>query len=586
MITKWNLKLLYSSQTDPQIQKDIDISTKNVHTFVKKWKNNKEYTKDPAILEKALRESEKLSATTGICDKPIYYFMMLNELDQTNPTVKARLNQITEIYTKLVNEIQFFDLNISKIPKSKQKKFLEYEGLKQYKHLLEQSFLASKYILSDKEEKIFNLTSKTSHSNWVNMLTELLSKQKMIVLDEQHKKHEISYNEVNKYLDSQDKKVRDYAAKEQNRVNSKYLEIAEFEINSVLEDKKISDDYRKIPRADLTRHIADDIESEVVDTLVRTVTENFNITRTYYKRKAELMGVKKLAYYERNVPLPGASMKYEYSEAMKFVRKTFKNLDPVFENIVKTFAENGQYDVYPANGKSGGAFCTSINRNLPTYILLNFKNQLEDILTIAHESGHGIHTELAKKQNALNDGYPTSLAEIASTFFEDFVLTEVLKDTKDEKVMQAILDKKIHDDTASIFRQVAFYNFETELHNDFRVKGFLTKEQISDLFCKHMKSYLGDAVEEDESMRNGWVYVSHFRRFFYVYSYASGLLISKALQKMVKDDKKNIVLVKRFLESGSTQSPKELFKGIGIDITKENFWLNGIEEIKTLLNKL
>ncbi|HAM96184.1 TPA: hypothetical protein DCP76_00025, partial [Patescibacteria group bacterium] len=111
-------------------------------------------------------------------------------------------------------------------------------------------------------------------------------------------------------------------------------------------------------------------------------------------------------------------------------------------------------------------------------------------------------------------------------------------------------------------------------------------EYISDLFCKHMKSYMGDAVIEDESMRNGWIYVSHFRRFFYVYSYASGLLISKALQKMVKDDKKNIVLVKRFLESGSTQSPKELFKGIGIDITKKEFWLNGIEEIKVLLNKL
>jgi len=586
MIEKWNLKLLYKSETDPQIQKDIDLSTKNVRSFVKTWKTNKEYTKDPAVLEKALQESEKLSATTGICDKPIYYFMMLNELDQTDANIKARLNQITEIYTKLVNEIQFFDLNISKIPKAKQSKFLNYEGLKPYKHLLEQSFLSSKYILSDKEEKVFNLTSKTSYSNWVNMLTELLSKQKMVVLDDELKEKEITYNEINKYLDSQNKKVRDYAVKEYNQINSQYVEIAEFEINSVLEDKKISDDYRKISRPDLTRHIADDIESEVVDTLVKTVTENFDVTRAYYKRKAELMGVKQLGYYERNVPLPGASMKYEFPEAMKLVQKTFKNLDPKFEEIVDTFLRNGQYDVYPSKGKTGGAFCTSINRNLPTFILLNHKDQLESVLTIAHESGHGIHTELAKKQDALNDGYPTSLAEIASTFFEDFVLTEILKETTDEKVIQAILDKKIHDDTASIFRQVAFYNFETELHDDFREKGFLTKEYISDLFCKHMKAYLGDAVKEDESMRNGWIYVSHFRRFFYVYSYASGLLISKALQKMVKDDKKNIVYVKRFMESGSTQSPKELFKGIGIDITKKEFWKNGIEEIKTLLNKL
>lgn len=587
MITKWNLKLLYKSETDPQIQKDIDLSTKNVHTFVKKWKTNKEYTKDPAILRKALDESEKLSATTGICDKPIYYFILRNELDQTDSGIKARLNQIEEIYTKLVNEIQFFGLNISKISKSKQKSFLEYDGLKQYKHYLEQAFLSSKYLLTDKEEKIFNLTSKTSHSNWVNMLTELLSKQKMVVLDEKLKKQEITYNEVNRYLDSQNKKVRDYAAKEYNKVNSKYVEIAEFEINSILEDKKMSDEYRKIQRPDLSRHIADDIESEVVDTLVQTVTENFHISRAYFKRKAELVGLKKLAYHERNVPLIGASMKYEYFEAIALVKKTFENLDPQFAEIVEAFAKNGQYDVYPSKGKTGGAFCISINKNLPTYILLNHKDQLESVLTLAHESGHGIHAELSnEKQNSLNCGHPTSLAEVASTFFEDFVLTEVLKDTKDEKVMQAILDKKIHDDTASIFRQVAFYNFEKELHHDFREKGFLTKEYISDLFCKHMKSYLGDAVKEDESMRNGWIYVNHFRRFFYVYSYASGLLISKALQKMVKDDKKNIVYVKRFLESGSTQSPKELFKDIGIDITKKEFWENGIEEIKTLLNKL
>ena len=586
MITKWNLKPLYNSETDPQIQKDIDISTKNVHTFVKKWKTNKEYTKNPAVLRKAFDDYEKLHNTTGMCDKPIYYFLLRNYQDQTNPNTKARLNQISEICTKLENEIQFFDLNISKIPKSKQKAFLTYKGLEPYKHYLEQAFLSAKYLLSDKEEKIFNLTSKTSFGNWVEMVSELTDKQKLIVLNEDFKKEEVGYNEIGKYLNSQNKKVRDYAAKEYNKVNIRYAEIAEFEMNSILENEKMVDEYRKIPRPDTIRHISDDIDTEVVDTLVKVVTDNFQISREYYKRKAQLMGVKKLAYHERGVPLPGAKKKYTYEQATDLVQKTFKSIDPLFENILKMFSKNGQYDVAPDKGKSGGAFCISISKNLPTYILLNHKNQLNDVLTIAHESGHGIHTELSKRQSALNSGYPTSLAEVASTFFEDFVLEEILKDTKNVDVKLAILDTKLLGDISSIFRQVAFYNFETELHHDFREKGFLTKEQISDLFCKHMKAYLGDSVEEDESMRNGWIYVSHFRRFFYVYSYASGLLISKALQKMVKNDKKNIVLVKRFLESGSTQSPKELFKGIGIDITKENFWLNGIEEIKTLLNKL
>ena len=587
MIEKWNLKLLYNSETDPQIQKDIDLSTKNVHAFIKKWKTNKEYTKNPAVLRKALDEYEKLQATTGICDKPIYYFILRSNLDQTNADIKARLNQISDISTKLGNEIQFFGLNIGKISKVNQKTFLNHKDLLPYKHFLETIFQSSKYDLSDKEEKIFNIKSKTSHGNWVDMVSELLDKQKLTVLNDDFKKVEIDYNETNKYLESQNKKVRDYAAKEFNKINTRYLEIAEFEINSILENKKNNDEYRKMPTPELSRHIANDLEPEIAETLVQTVTENFHISREYYKRKAELLGMKKLQYYERNITLKSIDKPYTYEQAFELAHKTFNSIDPLFGDILKSYAKKGQYDVYPSKAKSGGAFCISVNKNLPTYMLLNHKNQLESVLTLAHESGHGIHAELSnEKQNALNCGHPISLAEIASTFFEDFVLEKILKEAKAEKEIQGILDKKVRDDVSTIFRQVAFYNFEKELHHDFREKGFLTKEYISDLFCKHMKSYMGDAVIEDESMRNGWIYISHFRRFFYVYSYASGLLISKALQRMVKDDKKNIVYVKRFMESGSTLSPKELFKGIGIDITKKEFWENGIEEIKTLLNKL
>lgn len=586
MKTKWNLTLLYKSDNDPQIQKDIDKSIKNVKAFVKNWKTNKEYTKDPKILKKALDEYENLIATTGICSKPSYYIELRNAQDQTNPSIKEIFSRISDTCINLENEIQFFELNIAKIPKSKQQLFVNSDELLDYKHYLEGIFKGSKYLLSDKEEKIFNITSRTAYENWVAMIKELTNKQTATILDENMKEKEVSYNELMGYLRSTNKKVRDYANIKFNEINNKYAEIAEFEINSVLGAKKAEDEYRKIPRPDLGRHLADDIESDIVDTLVDTVTKHFDISHRYYKRKAELMGQKKLGYYERNVPLEGKLREYSYDESMKLIQKIFNDLDPDFGNIVKRYSEQGQYDVYPKAGKSGGAFCASMPKDLLTFILLNHKNKLTDVTTIAHESGHGIHAELHKKQNALNDSSPTSLAEVASTFFEDFVYEEVLKDVQEEKESKAILDGKLMDDISTIFRQVAFYNFETELHHDFREKGFLTKEYISDLFCKHMKAYLGDTVEEDQGMRNGWIYVSHFRRFFYVYSYASGLLISKALQKMVKNDKKSIVYVKRFMESGSTQSPKELFKEIGIDITKKEFWENGIEEINVLLNKL
>ena len=586
MPNQWKLTNLYKSEKDPQIQKDIEQSTNLVKEFVTKWENNKEYTQEPKVLKIALDEYEKL-ASNPVYEKPLLYFALRSYLDQTDTDIKAENNKLSDIYTKLENDIQFFDLKISKISKQNQKKFLEYEPLKPYHHYLEHLFLESKYLLSDKEEKVFNLTAKTSYSNWVDMLNELLDKQESTVIDENGKEVKIHYNDINKYLDSRVKKVRDYAAKEFNRINGKYSEIAEFEINSVLERKKINQDYRKIPRADLSRHISDDIETEVVDTLVNTVTKNFDISKQFYTKKAQLLDQKRLGYYERNVPLEGINQSYSFENALALVRETFEELDPQFADILDMFNSNGEYDVFPDKGKSGGAFCLSVNKNLPTYILLNYHESLEDVLTIAHETGHGInHVLSSKKQNSLNDGNPISLAEIASTFFEDFVLEKVLSNTKDEKTKKAILEKKIHDDTSTIFRQIAFYNFEKDLHKDFREKGFLSKDYISDLFCKHMEAYLGDAIEKDENMRNGWIYVSHFRRPFYVYSYASGLLISKALQAIVREDRKNIVYVKKFLESGSSKSPKELFSELGIDITKEAFWQKGINSIQDNLNKL
>lgn len=185
----------------------------------------------------------------------------------------------------------------------------------------------------------------------------------------------------------------------------------------------------------------------------------------------------------------------------------------------------------------------------------------------------------------MNSGYPTSLAEVASTFFEDFVLEEILKDSTDD-VRKVILNQKVNNDISTIFRQIAFLNFEKELHGEFRKSGYLNKERISDIFVKHMKEYLGKSVIDDESMRYEWIYVSHFRSFFYVYSYASGLLISKALQSMVREDKRDIDLVKRFLSSGSTKSPKEIFRDMGIDITKKEFWIRGIKEVERNLEEI
>lgn len=573
---KWNLELLYKNINDPLIEQDLKASEDAINSFIDKWKKNNEYLKDPKVLKKALDDYENLYEEHGLFTKPSYYFRLNKELDLNNKDLKARLNKLSHKATKLGNELQFFEIKLSKISKKKQGEFLNSSELEDYRHFLEMLFKEGKYILSDKEEKVFSLTSKPSFGNWVSMIEELLSKQTLKVLNEDLEEIEISYNEAAKYFTSTNKKVRDKAAEEFNKINEEYIEIAEYEINSILEKKQISDEYRGRERPDSSRHMHSDIDTEVVDTLVEVVTDNFDISKEFYKEKAKLLEQKTIGYHERNVPIGKVDKEIEFKEGIQIVKDAFYDIDKEFGDILNTYIENGQMDAFPKKNKSGGAYCTKASKNLPTYILLNYNEKVTDVLTIAHESGHGIHSELASKQNALNDGYSLALAEVASTFFEDFTLERILEGTDNKELIRSLKRQSMRDVMNTIFRQIAFYNFEKELHSTFREKGYLSHEEISDIFIKHMRAYLGDAVDVDDGMTYGWIYVSHFRRFFYVFTYASGLLISKYLQERVRENRKFVKEVKDFLSAGSSKSVKDIFMELGVDISKREFWEEGI----------
>jgi oligoendopeptidase F len=377
--------------------------------------------------------------------------------------------------------------------------------------------------------------------------------------------------------------VRDSAARAFNGILRKHAEVAESELNAILANKKIDDELRKIQRPDLSRHISDDIDTEIVDTLIESISERFDISRRYYSLKAKLLKVRKLRYHERNVEYGDTAKKYTFQDSLKLIRKVLKDLDTHFVEILDRFVQNGSFDVYPRKGKSNGAFCAHHLISQPTYILLNHTDRLQDVLTLAHEIGHGINNELIKeKQHALYFGTPLSTAEVASTFMEDFVIREILKNA-DDRLRLSIMVMKLNDDVSTIFRQVACYAFEQELHTAFRKKGYLSKEEIGTLFRKHMSSYMGTSVEQSRGAENWWVYWGHIRSFFYVYSYASGLLISKSLQNSVKKDPRFIRKVKTFLSSGLSESPRNIFKKLGIDITDRSFWNSGIDEVEALL---
>lgn len=581
----WNLKSLFDGDDDPKIEEKRILLEKKSYAFINKWKDRKDYLQDPAILTKSLKEYEEWKKCCGSEGDEGYYFWLRTSQDQNDPGLKAKFNKIEHSSKKIENDIQFFYLRIAKIPEKKQKTFLQYPGLKRYKHFLDRIFAESKYLLSEPEEKILNLKTPTSHSNWVRMTSSFLAKEERRVVLEGGKKVTKTFSDILSLMNSKQKKVRDSAGQAFNDILRKNVDVAESEINSILSNKRVDDELRGVSRPDLTRHISDDIESDVVDALVRSVSERFDISSKYYALKARLLKVKRLKYHERNVEYGSINKKYTYDESLRLVQKVFNNLDPDFADILNGFMKGRQFDVYPRKGKVSGAFCAHHLISQPTYILLNHTNRLNDVLTLAHELGHGINNELIRaKQNALNFGTPLSTAEVASIFMEDFVLQEILKKADDE-LRLSIMMMRLNDEVSTIFRQVACYVFEQELHQEFRTKGYLSKDEIGKLFNKNMAGYMGTSVEQSPGSENWWVYWGHIRSFFYVYSYAGGLLISKSLQNSVKGNPQFIVKVKEFLSAGLSDSPRNIFYNLGIDISDEGFWLKGLSEVEALLKE-
>lgn len=581
----WDLSPLFGSDNDPGIEKDREVVEIANKKFVNKWKKREDYLTDAVVLKKALDEYEQLLKNFGTDGKEGYYFWLRTMQDQTDPQLKAKFAKILDFSNRLRNELQFFELKLAKTAKAKQKEFLKNPLLSPYKHYLEKIFRQAEYLLSDPEEKIINLKDDPAYAKWMQMVSGFISKEEREVLTEEGKKESRGFEQLISLINSKNKKVRDDAAKALNDIFGNLVDVAEAEMNAIMANKKVDDNLRKMPRPDFSRHLADDIESEVIDALVETVSKRNTIAHRYYLLKAKILGVKKLEYHERNVEFVTKDKKYLFKDAAELVNNVFKNLDPEFSEIFERFLANGHIDIYPRKGKRGGAFCSYWLLSQPTYVLLNHSDKLHDVLTIAHEMGHGINNELMRiKQNALNFGTPVGTAECASTFMEDFVLQEILK-TADDETRLGLLMTKLNSDISTIFRQIACYQFEAHLHKAFREKGYLSHKEIGEIFQNAMSAYMGPAVEQSPGSENWWIYWSHIRTFFYVYSYASGLLISKSLQNSVKNNPEFIHEVKEFLSAGLASSPKNIFLKLGIDISDPAFWDKGLDEVEKLLKE-
>ncbi len=581
----WNFKPLFDGDDDPKILEEQKIVEAANKAFIVKWKERSDYLENPAVLREALDEYEVLERNVGQGGQASYYLNLRTTQNAEDPVLKGKAKSLEDFSAKLSNEMLFFPLRLGKVPPEKQEEFLTHQDLAPYRHFLERLFQESKHMLTEEVEKVLTLKSPQARDNWEQMIEQFVSEEKHEVLCDDGSRQVKSFSDILSMVDSTQKAVRDGAATVIHEILARIGKVAEHEINSLLQDKKTNDELRAYSRPDSSRHLADDIDTEVVDTLVESVARRFDIAQRFYQLKARLMGVTRLAYHERNVPYGAVETEYSFEDAAQLVYRTFQELNMEFANIFERFLKNGQMDLYPHAGKRGGAFCASGYLSSPTFILLNFTRKLNDVLTLAHETGHGINNELMRTTtNALSFGSPLSTAEVASTFMEDFVLKELLKQANEEERL-AIYVKRLGDDVSTIFRQIACYRFEQELHKTFREKMYLSQKEIGEIFLKHMASYMGPAVEQSKGSENWWVYWGHIRTYFYVYSYASGLLISKSMQNAVRQNSSFITNVKEFLASGMSDSPKNIFARMDIDIADKEFWNRGLDEVDRMLDE-
>lgn len=562
--TEWSLGLLYSSPKDPQIEKDARTIERAYEAFEKKYRHTSSYTiTEPALL-KALKDYESLIKTTA-GGKPIMYFSYTKELNGADHAAEACIRQFEDRFTKAGNRIQFFELALGKIPQTKQRVFLKNKSLAPYHRFLEHIFETAKYNLSEPEEKILALKNAPARSMWVSGVDTAVNAQMV-----SHKGDSIPVNKALNMVPA----VKSAATRKAlwrgvidalERVG----DFAESEINAIFTNKKINDELRGFKEPYDATILGYENDAKSVLALVDTVTKGFTISARFYKLKKKLLKLKEFGYQDRAVSIGKVSKKYGFTDAVKIVRDAYESADPTYAAILDSFVANGQIDVYPKKGKGGGAFCSSSYNN-PTFVLLNHVDEPRSLMTLAHEMGHAIHSERSKSQPVLYQDYSTSVAETASTFFEGVVFDHMIQ-SMNERERMIMLHDRIQDDISTIFRQIAFFNFELELHRRIRVEGWVPKAEIAKLLNKHMAAYLGSAVKLDPKDGLFFITVGHFRNPFYVYSYAYGQLISKALLLRVKKDPSYIKKVDEFLLAGSSKKPEQIFADIGIAVGPKLF---------------
>jgi oligoendopeptidase F len=583
-LPEWNLADLYAGLDDPQVKRDLDRGAAESLAFEQAYKGKLAALAEEPAAGAALAEAVKrYEALDDLLGRLMSYAGLLHAGDTVDPARAKFYADVQERVTAASTHLLFFTLELNRLDDAKLEAAMRDGALAHYRPWIEDIRKEKPYQLEDRVEQLFHEKSVTGYSAWTRLFDETIASLRFKVGSKS-----LAIEPTLNLLQDPRPATRKAAAQALAKTFSKNLRTFGLITNVLAKDKEISDRWRGFADVADARHLSNRVEPEVVQALVQAVRAAYpRLSHRYYALKARWFGKKRLPHWDRNAPLPAvASRTIDWSEAQATVLDAYGAFSPKMAAIAERFFKDGWIDAPVRPGKAPGAFSHPTVPSAHPYVLLNYQGRPRDVMTLAHELGHGVHQVLAAPQGPLMAPTPLTLAETASVFGEMLTFKKLLAKA-DRKQRKTMLAAKVEDMINTVVRQIAFYTFERKVHTE-RRSGEVTVERLNALWLEVQRESLGEAIELKPGYEAFWAYISHFVHSpFYVYAYAFGDCLVNSLYAVYEKAAEGFA--ERYLEmlaAGGTKHHSELLAPFGLDARDPAFWLGGLGVIERMIDEL
>jgi oligoendopeptidase F len=577
---RWNLDPLVDGRGSDGALELLDEARELAESFAKSHRG-KVADIDAGGLVAAMRELEQIFDRVGRAGT---YASLWFTVDTRDPERGALLQQVRERGAEIETSLLFFELEWNELDEERAEELLGVDEIAFCRHHLRTARRYRPHQLTEPEERVMTEVELTGRSAFTRLFTEQTS---ALLVDLSDRDEPAPLMEALSRLQDPDRERRAEAAAGVTAALEPDLRTRGFIFNTLLQDKFTKDRLRSYEHWLASRNLTNEASDESVEALIETVVGGYELARRWYRLKAKLLGLDRLAHYDRMAPVSGESPHVPYDEARELVLECYRGFSPELGEAAAGFFEGDCIDAPPEPGKRGGAFCAYAVPSVHPYVMLNYTSRSYDALVMAHELGHGVHAHLAREQGLFQFSTPLTVAETASIFGETIVLERLLNDAPDAAARLSLLAESLDGAVAAVFRQVAMNRFEDRIHRERRESGELSVDGFATAWLETQADLLGDSVEPSNDYGSWWSYVPHFVDTpGYVYAYAYGHLLALSVYRRYQEQGDEFVpSYLDLLRAGGSRSPEDLGKIVGVDLTDPGFWQSGLDLIAEQLDR-